>query len=90
MAENRIWIISVRGKKDPHRVDASHAQEREGRLVLTDSTGETVGSFCLADVQGYPVEPSPVRTAAEAIIAARKARRAGAKIPRGHRSETVP
>jgi hypothetical protein len=83
MAENRIWIISVRGKKDPHRVDASHAQEREGRLVLTDSTGETVGSFCLADVQGYPVEPSPVRTAAEAIIAARKARMGRSKDTQG-------
>jgi hypothetical protein len=61
MAENRVWKVSVRSKKDQHHVEAANVKDADGQLVFTDDHGNLVGSFCRKDVQGYSVESEAAR-----------------------------
>lgn len=53
--ESKLWNIFVRSRKDLHQVEASTAEELDGRLVLKDGEGTTVGSYFLTEIQGYSV-----------------------------------
>jgi hypothetical protein len=59
-AENRLWKVSVRSKKDQHHVEAANVKEDDGKLIFTDAQGNLTGSFYLAEVQGYSAEPAPL------------------------------
>jgi hypothetical protein len=87
---NRIWCVSVRSKKDGHRVEASSVKEDDGRLILTDAQGNLAGSFYLTEVQGYSVEPvAPVFTRLEERLNAAR-RRVDRVEERQAKAEDVP
>ena len=56
MSEAKIWKVSVRSQKGQHHIEAANVKDADGKLVFTDIQGNLVGSFWIADVQGYSVE----------------------------------
>jgi len=54
---NRTWNISIRSRKDQEHVIAAKVKEDDGELIFTDVQGAPKGFCCLADLQGYSVEP---------------------------------
>ena len=68
MAENKIWKVSVRSKKDQHHVAAESVKDADGQIVFTDAQGNVVGSFCQKDVQGYSLESEAHATVSQRRI----------------------
>jgi hypothetical protein len=57
--ETKIWNVPLRSKKDSIPVEAATVKEEDdGKLTFRDASGNVVGWYWLAEVQGYSVEPS--------------------------------
>ena len=55
--ESKIWLVTLRSKSTPHRVEAATLKDEGNQLVFRDEQGNVAGSFNRADVMGYSVEP---------------------------------
>jgi hypothetical protein len=53
-----IWNVSIRSKKEQHRVEAADVKEDGGKLIFTDLQGNLAGCFLLAEVQSWLVAPA--------------------------------
>ena len=63
-----VWIVSVRSKKDQHRVQGANVKKDGDKLIFTDLQGSLTGCFCRAEVEIYLVAPVTVGAGAGASI----------------------
>jgi hypothetical protein len=55
--ENKIYVVTLRAKSTPHRIEAATVQREDSQLVFRDRNNDIVGTFNNADVIGYSIEP---------------------------------
>lgn len=54
--ENKMYVVTLRSKSTPHRIEAATVQREDSQLVFRDQNNDIVGTFNHADVIGYSIE----------------------------------
>jgi hypothetical protein len=54
--ENKMYVVTLRSKSTPHRIEAATVQREDSQLVFRDQNNDIVGTFNNADVMGYSIE----------------------------------
>jgi hypothetical protein len=53
----KMWVVCLKSKKDPVRIEAACVKSENGRYVFADEAGDIVGAYDVTAVDGYSVEP---------------------------------
>jgi len=61
--ENKTYVLTLLGKRTPHKVEAVSVTKEQGRLIFKNAKGEESGNFDVTEVKGYHVEPLVSRAA---------------------------
>ena len=54
--ENKMWLVCLKSKKEPIRVEAASVKNVNGQYVFKDASGGDVGLYNISAVEGYSVE----------------------------------
>jgi hypothetical protein len=55
--EDKTYIITLRAKSTPHKLEAATHKTVDGWIIFTNAKGEETGKFYEPDVMGFSVEP---------------------------------
>jgi len=58
MAEDKIWNVCLKSKKEPIKIEAATVERETGQFVFKNEAGERVGFYNISDVEGYSEEPT--------------------------------
>jgi|SRR5580704_16877993 hypothetical protein len=54
---NKLWVVCLKSKKEPIRVEAASVKRVNDQYVFTDDSGADAGLYDVCAVEGYSVEP---------------------------------
>ena len=54
--KNRMWLVCLKSKKEPIRVEAASVKSVSGQYVFKDESGGDVGLYDISAVEGYSVD----------------------------------
>jgi hypothetical protein len=54
---NRIWVVCLKSKREPVRIDAARVTQANGQYTFTDDSDTVVGIYDISSVEGYSAEP---------------------------------